>query len=421
MSDSEFEPLWDIVEAHLDEAEFLWGMWKRSLVAPNYTLDEVAEGPEERLLAHIDGLVVNGPLVARKLLIPALEDEEPDRVSAATLALLLGPQEHGGVDAVIEALHELPEQHAPLVQALCCVDCPAVLTRVRDLLTVEDIALVAAAAEVLTFHFQPLGETLSLLLASDTVAARMVALQALVNEPEPGRYVRAVKAGLSDADPRIVDVAIETGVRLRLGAAWGRARERAQDADGGDSMMLLALRGEGHDRALLIDALGDRKRRLAALWALGFLGTPESVDAALDWLEDKTAGPLAGEVFTAVAGVDLEEGEMSVSPEGNEDALELSPEDDLPRPEPMAVLRQWMKLRGDFANGERYVSGAILSPDTLLAALEAGPMRRRHGRLLQLELRTVARDRLRLQVRAPTSRQRAQFAQLKVVRSDVGT
>lgn len=406
-----FEPLWDIVEEHLDEAEFLWGMWEHSLVAPNYTLDEVADGPETRLTAHIDGLVVNGPLVARKMLIPALEDEEPDRVSAAAAALLHGPRGSGGLDAVFEAMRELPEQRSPIVRALCCAAAPELLTRVHGLLLDEDTGLVAAAAEILAFHFQPLGDTLGLLLASEAVDARVVALRAIVNELEPGRFMRAVQAGLSDADPRVVDAAIETGVRLRFAAAWERARTRADEADGNGAALLLALRGEVSDQEFLLRALGDRKRRLAALWALGFLGTPKAVEASLEWLEDDTAGQLAGEVFTAVTGIDLEEAEMSLPVDEDEEALESRPEDDLPRPNPMVVLQSWMKLRGGFSEGQRYIRGAVRSPSSLLAALTDGQMRRRPTHLLDLELHTAAKDRPRLQVRAPTSRQRVQLAQ----------
>lgn len=411
MPDVAFEPLWDIVEEHLDEAEFLWGMWEHSLVAPNYTLDEVAEGPEARLTAHIDGLVVNGPLVARKMLIPALEDEEPDRVSAAAAALLHSPRESGGLDAVFEAMRELPEQRPPIVRALCCAAAPELLTRVRRLMLDEDSGLVAAAAEVLAFHFQSLGDTLGLLLASEAVDARVVALRSIANESEPGRFIRAVQAGLSDADPRVVDAAIETGVRIRFAAAWERARTRAEDADGNGSALLLALRGEVSDQEFLLRALGDRKRRLAALWALGFLGTPKAVEASLEWLEDDTAGQLAGEVFTAVTGVDLEEAEMSLPVDEDEEALESRPEADLPRPNPMVVLQSWMKLRGGFSDGQRYIRGAVRSPSSLLTALADGQMRRRPTHLLDLELHTAANDRPRLQVRAPTSRQRVQLAQ----------
>src|SRR5262245_29573732 len=92
------QPRWDILEEHLDEAEFLWGMWEHALRAPNYDLDEVARGPEERLLAHLDGLVAGGPAVAPRLLVPALDAREPHRVAAAAAALLASPGE-AGVDA----------------------------------------------------------------------------------------------------------------------------------------------------------------------------------------------------------------------------------------------------------------------------------------------------------------------------------
>ena len=61
------EPRWDIVEEHLDEAEFLWAMWEHSLLSPKYTLDTVARGAplvlleamkmELRLTAPQDGQV----------------------------------------------------------------------------------------------------------------------------------------------------------------------------------------------------------------------------------------------------------------------------------------------------------------------------------------------------------------------------
>lgn len=404
------EPLWDVVEEHLDEAEFLWGAWEHGLVAPNYTLAEVAEGPEQRLSAHIDGLVIGGPPVVRRLLVPALEEDEPGRVSAAATALLLGGRDANGLFAVLEAMRELPEQRPALVRALCCADGSRLRPEVRELLQDDDRALVAAAAEVLAFHFEPLGETLGLLLADDDPAARALALHAVLEEPEPGRHVRAVHAGLLEADPRIVDAAIATGTRLGLAAAWKRARERAEETDGGAALLLLALRGDERDRALVTAALQDRKRRLAALWALGFLGTPEVVDASLEFLDDRAAGPLAGEVFTAVTGVDLDDANMSLASEEDEEALEHLPENDLPRPDPMAVLQWWIKRRADFHDGVRHVDGSPRSPAGLVLVLKEGRMRRRAAALLDLTFEITGKPRARLQCRAPTDRQRSELA-----------
>jgi uncharacterized protein (TIGR02270 family) len=101
---------WDIGEEHLDEAAFLWDRWERALNAPNYAIGEVAVGPEERLLAHLDGLVLGGQPVADKLLLPALGDDDTGKVTAATWALLQAEDaDHLGaiVEAVAKAGHKI--------------------------------------------------------------------------------------------------------------------------------------------------------------------------------------------------------------------------------------------------------------------------------------------------------------------------
>ena len=95
--------VWDIYEEHLDEAAFLWAMWEQSLDAANYTLDEVIAGPEERLLAHLDGLVLGGRRVAERLLAPVLTDDDPGKVAAAAWALLQA-EEADHLELVLEAL-----------------------------------------------------------------------------------------------------------------------------------------------------------------------------------------------------------------------------------------------------------------------------------------------------------------------------
>lgn len=407
MHDADFEPLWDIVEEHLAEADFLWEFWEQSLAAPDFNLDDVREGPERRLAAHLKGLVVNGPRVASELLVPALSEAGPGRISAAAAALLLGPQLEAGLAAVLAAVRERPAQRGPLARALAYVERPELLPRLRALLGDVDVAVVAAAAEALACHHEPLGEALSLLLAGGDPAARAVALRAVAIEPDPARHVPAVLAGLHALDPTILDAALETGARLGLAPAMTRARTRAREPDGALAMLLLAMRGTADDHTALIEALQDRTRRAAALWALGFLGTPAAVDAALEWLEDPAVGRLAGEVYTAVTGVALDAVGLALPRDDRDEALEHRPEDELPRPDPIGVLQAWWQRRGEYVEGQRYLAGAALSPTVLLQALRSGPMRRRPALLLELALDFPDERRPRLHPRAPATRQLA--------------
>ncbi len=92
-------PWWDVWEQHLDEASFLWSMRRRGLLAPNWRLRELARH-EERLLAHLDGLVLAGEKVAEQLLHPALSTEDPGLVAAAALCLV--DASRAGVEEVLK-------------------------------------------------------------------------------------------------------------------------------------------------------------------------------------------------------------------------------------------------------------------------------------------------------------------------------
>ena len=73
----------DVLERHLEEAAFLWTQWEAALGDAGYTLAEVAEGPEWRLRAHLDALLVAGRGAVPRLLLPALEEGDPEILSGA--------------------------------------------------------------------------------------------------------------------------------------------------------------------------------------------------------------------------------------------------------------------------------------------------------------------------------------------------
>src|SRR3989304_2405147 len=50
----------EIVEEHLDEAAFLYRQWESALRSPTESLEGVARGPEEVLLAHLDARAAAG-------------------------------------------------------------------------------------------------------------------------------------------------------------------------------------------------------------------------------------------------------------------------------------------------------------------------------------------------------------------------
>ena len=85
----------DVIEEHLEEADFLWRQRRNALGDRGYNLDRLAE-LEERLLAHLDGLIL-AEADAWDLLQPKLtEGDVGEAFAAAFVALASGEVDRRG-------------------------------------------------------------------------------------------------------------------------------------------------------------------------------------------------------------------------------------------------------------------------------------------------------------------------------------
>ena len=152
--------LWDVVEEHLDEAAFLWTQWERGLQSPLYKLHELRDRVEERMLAHLDGLVVGGEAVAQRLLYPALTEGLGGIAFAAAMALLLSGRPEAE-EAVCSALATAaPPQREEIIRALCLCPSPSRQARLLGLISGEVPPARSAAARILGFQQVDLGSAL---------------------------------------------------------------------------------------------------------------------------------------------------------------------------------------------------------------------------------------------------------------------
>lgn len=389
---------WELLEQHRDEATFLWLQWERSLVAPDYVLEEVAE-LEERLLAHVDGLVLGGPRAAEHLVVPALESEEQEVV--ATLAyVLLSPELPSGSEVVRTALEAAPPALLPAFQrALELRGYEVLPSWLPTLLEQDEPARQALALEVFASHAMHPGPMLAELLRHEepTVAAAALRLATRLRQPLERDVLQSC---LCSPVTALRDAALEAGVQAGYQAAWRTCREAVEA--GGSSMrhpaLLLALGGAREDEERLEYLLAYPHHRADALWALGFSGRVSAAEACLEWLEDKAVSQLAAEAFCATTGLTLQGHllappvqEESLPPLEQDDLdadLTPKPEDELPRPAAAQVRAWWESARKQFNPGERYLSGRPFTLEGLYESLLVAPMRRRHVLALDLLLRS---------------------------------
>jgi uncharacterized protein (TIGR02270 family) len=280
---------WDIAEEHLDEAAFLHQLWEQSLHSPDYALGEIASGPEERMLAHLDGLVVGGGRVAKKLLLPALAADEPGKVFAATFALL-SSEDGDFLGDVLQTLETAAaEQRTAVRRAMALAPVSQLGERLKAA-AASPGALQQELLLVLAYLRIDSGLRLDALASSEdaTVRARALRLAPLL----PGRVSTSIlEQALEASEPDVRSAALEAGCILSVKGAFAAAQATVKEAGPGfaSAALLLGLSGEDSAVAALAPGLVDAERRHASIFALGFSGWVSAIDALLPWLEDPEA------------------------------------------------------------------------------------------------------------------------------------
>ncbi|HEX5745794.1 MAG TPA: TIGR02270 family protein [Archangium sp.] len=408
----------DVLEEHLDEATFLWSQWERALVAADCNLSDTAKR-EERLLVHLDGLVVGGESAVNELLLPGLHTDEAERISASALALLANNGERG-LKEILWVLDSGDDvQRAAVGRALELSRRNGLEAVLLKRLAADDRALRLLAFQVLAFRGVVPPEIRKQWLYHDDAEHLIAALRAARALPRD-LVMGLLPRLLMDSHPGVRGAAIMAGLVLGTRMAWKTCRKVAEERGAGhrQCLVVLALGGDERETEWLVSLLRKPELRPDVLWALGFSGQVIAADACLEWMEDTKAAALAGEAFSAITGLKLE-GEYQKIVEEEEEALvpleqeDLdanllpSPEASLPVPIRDAVENWWQQARKNFERGVRYLRGSKLDAAGLLTAIGRESMRRRH--VLALELSIRSRGAHDIQTRAFTGRQHAEL------------
>ncbi len=419
--------LWDVVEEHLDEAEFLAETWHVNLDSPAYLRDEFEQGPQERLLAHVDGLVVGGEDVRAELLEPALADGDTERWRAAAVALSL--LSHPNVQfaaPLFDGLDERPQEvRLGIVDALAMSARADIDVRITDALRRggEPDHLVALATVGGMRGANPVNLVDDLLQGTDE-AARAAAVSMLPFGDR--RYLTWVEHSLAGTTAQLQWAATRAGLVMGSGPAWQQVGKWGlADEPDADAMVLLASLADQRIAERIAERANDETVRPLALHALGYSGRRLAMETCLKWLGDEAVGPLAGEAFAAMTGLPLDDDAYWDDVEGSDDEdededdgegsddleddleeedldedLRIRAEEELRIPKPEAILAWWKDAQGRFDGKKRYIAGRPADQVAIAHALKVLPMRRHHA--LAFELLVRSKGTVNLRTRALT-------------------
>ncbi|PTL75617.1 TIGR02270 family protein [Vitiosangium sp. GDMCC 1.1324] len=388
-------PRMDMARDFLADAAFFWAQREQGLDAPDYTLQELMEGPEQRLLACVDALVLGGPSVTQKVLRPALASEELETVACAASALLM----QGGAEGLEAVLTPLRADAEPASQgaarALALTRRADAVSRLHALLVDAPPGVQTRVLDILTQWEADPARGLDELLAAGDAPLACAVLRAARRFPARLRASSLERALGSDV-PEVRNAALETAFMLGHPGAWSTCVEavRRRGPGWGGPASLLAMGGDPQDMDLLLQALPEPALRRDALWALGLSGRIAAVGPLLEVMRDEAVAPMAAEAICAITGLalsgELEQPREAWTPDApeEEEPTPLGPESALLRPQPQRVESWWRESQRNFSPQGRYLAGKPFGAESLLEALTAGPMRRRAALALELAVRT---------------------------------
>jgi len=405
--------LWDVVEEHFNEAEFLFGQWNRALHSPLYNLAELGRTSEQRLEAHLDGLVVAGPEAADRVLFPELENaDEPARATVAALALLFSQKEETTARVIETAKHAKEPLAEALIRALVLANVEA-LDRIllSDFRQTQQATERAVLLEILNGRGVDLGAELAQCFQSDDPRLARAAVYAA------GRFGRREMIGLTEShlqsdDPGLRERAMRASLILGSRKAWKLCLQLAESPDNRTPTLWLfiALLGQSADHRILYTQLDRSSSTEHILWTLGFCGTLQAGELCVGHLnsKDERVAKIAADSIAWIAGFNwkdprfqipaTEPEERETLPALDEDALDadlgLDGVDGLPVPNRSAIAEWWKQNSGQWAPDQRYLLGRLYSPEALIHGLETGSLWRRHGLALELSIRTSGQQHL---------------------------
>ncbi|WP_146661845.1 hypothetical protein [Enhygromyxa salina] len=380
---------------------------RRSLDSPLFTLAEVREGPERRLLAHVDALILGGPPVAKRLLSPALDDAlQPGFVAAAALALLYSDDAdaHQALLARLDAALE-PALRMHLTWAFGRCTRRGVVARVAEGLDPASALGCLARLEVFVHQQVDLGARLGTLLETQQAQLRPACAWLLRCCTEPGIARSWLPRLLLSEDAETRANAIESGLILGLPEAWEHALAVAERPGPlrARALTWLASLGDAALHRRLIAALANDKQPAALLRALGHCGRVAAIDACLEWLGAPRIGPLVAELMHGIAGLpreqddgneplwrddDDDDDDMPPLEQDLETDLELHSDELLPLPDPEVVTHWWQTRRAAFDPSARYLLGHPHGPQAFALALCTTSTRRRPALAFELAARS---------------------------------
>lgn len=371
-----------VIFQHAQDAPFLYDVRTKLATARDVKLKDLRRF-DDRLAAHLDGLLVAGEQ-AWPLLNAGLAAPTAGTLFAATaIALAAGPSDN--LNRLFALAEAIPQSQRGLISALGWVEKQQLRGVVKTLLASSNSFLRYLGVSACGLHRVDSGK------AGDAV----------LEEPDSTCRARGLRAagemGRQDALPTLLRMLTADDDASRFWSAWSavllgnRGAALAVLTAFGEAPSVFQARAfrlslqamDEHDAQAWLRKLARSNVNLRILiQGSGIAGDPKYIPWLIQHMADVKTARLAGEALSLIAGLDLANTKLNRNPP---DDVDIGPNDDpddanvvmdedngLPWPNQERISEWWQANVERFEAGTRYFLGAPVTRENCLRALKEG-------------------------------------------------
>lgn len=389
-----------IYEQFLIDGAFLWLLRSIAVNQPHYKQQDLSE-LEQRIDFQLNGLMTD-PEQAWKICEDALvSTEEPGEAFTATV-LAFRSLDIRKIQRAVEISLPIKSTFPGLASAIAWLPSRICHSWIKKFLTSKDLNHKYLAITVCSLRREDPREYLTTILhredcrAHSKLYARAIRL---VGELKRRDLVSELQVAMGSDNQEISfwanwSAAI-LGDRARLKNLKpivlndGIFREKAID---------LAFRGLPLEEARQWISLlaKNKKNAREVIYATAVLGDPQAVPWLIQQMRVPQFSRVAGEAFTTITGIELEENGLALEELPNlvnqfpdddmNDDIDLDVDENLPFPDVDKIAAVWQKYQHHFVSGKRYFLGKLIELDHLTHQSLQGAQRHRRAAALELAL-----------------------------------
>lgn len=403
-----------VIAQHVEDAAALAELRRRHVTAPHVNLQHLAR-VDERLAAHLDGLLVAGD-AGWKHCEAALGSVSAGVLFAATVTAIQS-RSSDKLERLLAIGEAVPDARAGLLGAFGWVSGDQLRELAAGLLASSHSFHTYVGLAACAMHRVDPGAMFTKALESTNAFLRARALRT-VGELGRRDLLRVCEAGIEDMDANCRHWAAASAVRLGAGSyALERlaAMSLSSDAAARQTMDVALIAMEPRQGYELLREIAQKPQRARDfIWGCGLAGDPAHIPWLIERMTEPRDARAAGEAFSMITGLDLGEHDLeAVAPptepggpndDPNDPDVRIGLDDDLPWPDAQAIASWWQKNAGAHSAGQRMFMGARVTTDSCASVLRTGYQRQRRVAALHVALQAPSEP--LFEWRAPAWRQR---------------